>query len=528
MNGVCMKLRLILILNLISTLAFAANSGEKSVDEIQWAPTGLRPLMLDNNISEKFCSYDSNRFKGCVAAVEKFATFVYRSTEITIRDGKLALQNDTTTELPFKQRQAHRRQKLNQIESAFSPALVQSLVELYQQLRTQKPNPKPHEIALPLNEFLAIAYDPHMMYQPMFKYDGLNHISQKPFIGMITEKVDQSMVVENVIVNSPAEKAGIKPGDEIVKANDQNIVVTTEAELHTVLNFQPNEKVQLTIRRQDKVFQVEVTFGYHRRSPVVDRVITHKGKKYSYLYMAEVPSDLDPESTCKVFSDIFKKMDKNSAGLVLDLRGNVGGPGVTAACLVGLLVGKNKTIYIDQDMVLKDVSHNIVSTLDKAFTKKIVVLVNEKTVSSGELMTSGIQFYSRGLVIGNRTFGKSIGQMIEPFEADKIDFYTTTSKAYNPDGTSYHGKGITPDFFVFQNGLTPSRKELNASREEDIALFPLKLEPIKAVAKRSQPLKFPATCATESSVRNQLNKLHDLDWQKDFQLQFALRTLECM
>jgi C-terminal peptidase prc len=510
----------------LSLMAAANTAGEEKSLEIQWAPTELKPQTLDNLISEAYCGYEAIRFKGCIAAVEKFGSYVDSNTETLLTQQRFTMAAKRQTPKGFREQQAYQRSKLNAYEAKFSPEAVASLVRLYSDLRKRNPQPKPYQIALPVNESLAIIYDPHKMYQPMFKYDGLNRIRQNPYMGVSTQKVGNRVGVETVFVNTPAELAGVKPGDIITHVNDRELILDANTELESVLNFQDKEEVKLTFSRKGRSFSAKIIFGYYSLSPVVDRVIESNGKKYTYLYLSEIPSDLEPKATCRIFSKILSKFNQQTNGMILDLRNNVGGPGETAACLSGLFVGKDKVIFIDED-ITNTVRQNVKSSMDKAFSKKLVVLVNARTASSGELLTAAIQFYGRGLVVGDRTFGKSIGQVAEEYPADRVNLNYTISKAYRPNGVSYQSQGIEPDSYVYLDGLKPSALDLEMLREEDIALFPMKLANIAPAVKKPTSLKFPKDCVNADQVQKTLDTLSDGDWKKDFQLQFALKTLEC-
>ncbi|GEM_PF-5581836 len=522
----------LLMLSLSATLSIEAlgqvNELENKILEVQWAPTEFQPRALDNSITEKYCGYSSKRFLGCVAGVEKFGQFIEPHREIQIQNSEfIFVTNEKLKSLNARELNQHRRAQFNSFEKQLNDKTLKSLIDVYTDLRKQNQNPKPFQTAVSLNELLAVIYDPHHMYQPMFAHDGLNFIRQQPHMGVAFKKVGNRVGIQQVYMNTSAEIAGIKPGDVITHVDGNDLQIQSEEDLDKVLVFNPEQKVQLRLLRKNRPFEVQVVFSYANLAKVVDREITFQGKKYSYLNMREVPSDLDSEATCRVFSKILKKFEQETEGLILDLRNNVGGPGETAACLSALFVGKNKTMYIEQDMA--DVtSRSVEGTQNVAFRKKMVVLVNAKTASSGELMAGALQFYSRGLILGDRTFGKSIGQIVESYENEKFDEYSTISKAFMPDGISYQSKGISPDFYVFRDGFTPNADEIAILREEDLALYPLKFEDRKPMVKKSKPVAFPKSCVNSEAIMNRYNSLQDTNWQKDFQLQFALGTIHCL
>lgn len=520
--------KLLVLMSLISTsLAFA----DVSYEEMMWAPTNLRPIFLDNNITSVFCGKEAIRFKGCAAAVEVFAGFQNPKWELTLSDNKFSLKESNLNSLKetnFKEYQKIQRKKLNRIEELFTPESVESLVSLYKELREKNPTPKPHEIALSLNEGLAVTYDPHMKWVPQFRYDGRNHIRQKPAMGAGIEVKNNQLTIYEVVKNNSAELAGLKVDDVIIAIDDKTVPSTlNENSITEIFNFENNQEVKLTLKRNGDIFSTKVVFSYRKPGPIIDRAVDFNGKKYVYLAMTEVPDELDAPTTCKIFNDFLKKFDSQYEGMVLDLRGNPGGPGHTAACIASSLVGADKHIYTEVDF--SDITVDpIKGGFEKVFNKDIVVLVNASTASSGELIASALQFHARALILGDRTFGKAIGQIQEDYDIDRVAQLFTALKAYMPNGESYHGKGLIPDAFVYNHGLRISEREYKILREEDYALFPLKIEKSTFFEEKAPALKFPFACVNLVKVQNRMEKLADTDWQKDFQLQYALETLKCM
>ena len=374
---------LLIMMSLMSASSAIANTSQKvSQDEIKWAPTNLRPIFLDNNITSVFCGKEAIRFKGCAAGVEVFAGFQNSKWELDLNNNKFFLKEsdlNSLKESDFKKYQALQRTKLNRIESLFTPESVESLVSLYKELREKNPNPKPHEIALSLNEALAVTYDPHMRWIPQFRYDGRNHIRQKPAMGARVELKDNQIVIDEIAINNSAELAGIKVDDVIVAVNDQSVVdIKREEDIADFFNFEDNQEVKLTIKRGARTFSTTVTFRYRKPGPVIDRALDFNGKKYVYLAMTEVPIELDAPTTCTIFNNFLKDFNNKYEGMILDLRGNPGGPGRTAACIASSFLGAEKHIYTEvdfSDTTIDPVKGEFAKVFD---TLKLVILLNQQ------------------------------------------------------------------------------------------------------------------------------------------------------
>ncbi|MDO9181670.1 MAG: hypothetical protein Q7U04_04640, partial [Bacteriovorax sp.] len=138
-------------------------------DEIRWAPTKLKPLLLDNTITTNYCSQEATRFRGCAAAVELFASFLNPAIGLSLNNDEFSLIESDNYKLEnsnFKKFQEHQRKKLTQFEKNMNEKSIASLIDTYLALRKLNPSPKPHEVALSLNAFMAVAYDPHKLYAP--------------------------------------------------------------------------------------------------------------------------------------------------------------------------------------------------------------------------------------------------------------------------------------------------------------------------------------------------------------------------
>lgn len=504
---------------LLSFSAFA----DLSYEEIKWAPTNLRPLFLDNTITVEFCGREAIRYKGCVAAVELFARVSDQKKELVTENGSLVFKESdqfALKEKNFREYQRTQRLKLNKIEAEFSPKQVQSLVSLYKKLRKENPNPKPYQIALPLNESLAVTYDPHKQYIPIFRYNGQNLITLKPSMNATVENINGEIVVSSVAINGGAEKAGIKVDDVLLE-------IDGEPAKESGYDFANEQMVPVKVKRQGRTFEVPVKFTWKRPHPVTDREISYGGQNYGYLHLAEIPNEFDTSTTCNVFQSFLSKFEQKFDGLILDLRDNLGGEGDTAACIATLFLGKQKRIFVEADFMDMYVE-DVLADFPLIFKKKMVVLVNARTASSGEIMASAIQFHGRAPLIGDRTFGKAIGQQKEDFLPDRIAMLFTSLKSLRPDGTNYHGKGLIPDVYVYRHGMTKSAREREVLREEDLALFPLKIEDGKFYEAQAPRFQVPTECISEDAVAKNVIDLDDSDWKKDFQLQYALETLRCI
>ena len=136
-------------------------------------------------------------------------------------------------------------------------------------------------------------------------------------------------------------------------------------------------------------------------------------------------------------------MDKNISGLILDLRNNPGGLLDICVDIADEFLGKAVVVYTQT----KDGKKQYEYSDRKAINLPLIVLVNEGSASASEILAGAIKDHGRGLLIGNKTFGKGIVQRIRSL-TDGSGFKLTVSEYFTPKGTSIHGIGIEPDITV--------------------------------------------------------------------------------
>ncbi len=265
---------------------------------------------------------------------------------------------------------------------------------------------------------------------------------------------DQALVVVSPIKNSPAEKAGILPGDIVYKIDGNLTNEMTLFDAISKIRGPKGTKVTLTIVRKgkDKPFEVAIT----RDELSIDSVsMEDKGNGIYYIAIHQFS-----DNTKKEFDDAVQKiLLKEPKGIVLDLRYNGGGYLDTAVdVLSDFLKGKqeavvikkrddkeNETMYVSGDAALMNVP--------------LVVLVNKGSASASEIVAGAIQDHKRGVVMGEQTFGKGSVQEVDKMP-DGSSLRITIAKWYTPNGRSINEVGITPDRIIpFTDADAEARKD---------------------------------------------------------------------
>ncbi|GAA0067179.1 MAG: S41 family peptidase [Clostridium perfringens] len=262
-------------------------------------------------------------------------------------------------------------------------------------------------------------------------------------IGIQVAAKDGKIVVIAPIQGGPAEKAGIKTGDVILKVNGEPVSGNELDKAVSMMKGTTKENIKLTLYREGKgEFDVDVMRDVIKTVNVKSEMIDG-----DIGYIEVLAFD---EGTAKDFETQLKALeDKGMKGLILDLRGNPGGFMKECVDLVSNFVPKDKVI---------------VSTIDKYGNKEesvskggiaqgmpLVVLIDGGTASASEIVAGAIRDYDLGTLVGTTSFGKGIVQVVLDKigqEKDGTALKVTISKYYTPNGENIHKKGIAPDVTV--------------------------------------------------------------------------------
>lgn len=264
-------------------------------------------------------------------------------------------------------------------------------------------------------------------------------------IGAQLEVKDGKLTVVAPLKNSPAEEAGIKPGDIIYKIDGAFAEEMTFYEAVRKIRGKSGTKVTLTIIREKKPEPFDITIT--RREITVENVTLKKLDNGIY-HLAILQFN---DSTKKDFLKAANEMLLNDPrGLILDLRGNGGGYlDISIDILSELLKGEQTGAIIKKKngTELETAKTNGSGRLADI---PLVILVNKGSASASEIVAGAVQDYKRGLLIGETTFGKGSVQEIQPL-TDGSSLRFTIAKWFTPQDRSINEKGITPDREVKMN-----------------------------------------------------------------------------
>ena len=254
-------------------------------------------------------------------------------------------------------------------------------------------------------------------------------------IYMIKDEESGRVLVYYPIPESPAEKAGLKPGDLIISVDGKEYFASDLENISKFIKGEEKTKVNIEIEREGERLQFEII-----REKINTNPITIKELDGNIGYLRLPSFD---ENTSEDFKEKVNELQNRGAkSLIIDLRNNGGGIVDEATEISDLLLEKGKTIIRTKDN--KQKQQETKSKNDPEFTMPIVVLVNENSASASEILVCSLKDNERAKIVGTKTYGKGIIQALLSL-SDGSGLKVTTEEYYTPNGDSIHKVGIEPD-----------------------------------------------------------------------------------
>jgi carboxyl-terminal processing protease len=285
--------------------------------------------------------------------------------------------------------------------------------------------------------------DPHSAYMDKQEFKDMNIATTGKYGGLGIEVQAQNGLVRVVapIDDTPAARAGIEPGDLIVKIDEAPVKGMTLNDAVSKMKGDPGTKVKLTIVRENKPQPVIVELT--REIIKLQSVRGHMLEPgYAYVRISQFQT-----GTGKSLDDVVEKLKKQEGGhlkgLVLDLRNNPGGVLNAAVDVADEFL--NKGTIVSMKGRIPDSNREFDATAGDALEgKPMVVLVNGGSASAAEIVAGALKDDHRAILVGTKTFGKGSVQTILPLP-DEAAIKLTTARYYTPSGRSIQAEGITPD-----------------------------------------------------------------------------------
>lgn len=256
-------------------------------------------------------------------------------------------------------------------------------------------------------------------------------------------------VITDVQKGTPAEKAGLKKNDVIVKVGEEDVSKQSLDDVVKLIKGEEGKKIVLTVRRMEngKTVTKVVTVVTGK---IVNQTVSHKmlEGKMGYILVTSFNKETVKQYE-KAIDDLEKKGQK---GLIVDLRNNGGGSLTAVIDMLNRMLPKGDLIT-EKNKVKGDKLYT--STDEQHFDKPVIVLINEASASSSEVFAGCMQDRGAATLVGVKSFGKGIVQTI--FSLEKScggGIKLTTGEYLLPSKRCIHGKGLTPDVEVKYTGTS--------------------------------------------------------------------------
>lgn len=308
--------------------------------------------------------------------------------------------------------------------------------------------------------------DPYSRFLDEKSLGELREMTTGKFQGVGVEITvqDGRVVVVAPIEDSPAIRAGIAPGDVITHIDDKAIKGKSVEEIASMIRGLPKSTVRLQISREGFAEPIEFTL---ERAPVkiasVEYGIIEKGS-IGYLRIKNFGSDTgrDAAKAMKYFS----KQGVKKA--IIDVRNNPGGLLTGAVEVSELVLDRGRTIVSTRGREGSGIVEEYKSRSEPVYRGALAVLVNNGTASAAEILAGAVRDNERGVLLGEKTFGKGSVQKSFNLE-DDIGVSITVARYYTPSGELIHKKGITPERVVPSERFSEDdMKGLKAIREKNL------------------------------------------------------------
>ncbi|ELL4765405.1 S41 family peptidase [Campylobacter coli] len=278
-------------------------------------------------------------------------------------------------------------------------------------------------------------------------------------LGITVSMKDGALTVISPIEGTPADKAGIKSGDIILKINDEATLGINLNDAVDKMRGKPKTQITLTIFRKGatKPFDVTLTCDIIKVESVYAKLIEDE----NILYLRVTNFD---KNVVDMTSKELKK-HPNVKGVILDLRNNPGGLLNQATGLVNLFVDKG-VIVSQKGRVTSENQEYTANPKNKISDSSLVVLVNGGSASASEIVSGALQDLKRAIIVGENTFGKGSVQQIIPINETEA-LRLTIARYYLPSGRTIQAVGVKPDIEVFPGKVNTQEDGFNI-KESDL------------------------------------------------------------
>lgn len=304
----------------------------------------------------------------------------------------------------------------------------------------------PEVLELPsLDAILKAIDDPYTFYMTPEQYDTFNQsVNGQTVVGIgatVETAYNGGYRVMSVLPNSPAQEAGIRPGDIITAAD--GVAMSPEVDPRIPVSGLEGTSVTLTINRNGRTLELTIT-----RRAVPIPIVTYEQQGSAGV----IDCISFGGTTARSVQEALLAMDGGTSVWIMDLRSNPGGDSHSTAASLSLFTGGGIMLYFRDGAGHYNYTYTMPDFPDMT-DKPVIVLTSEYSASGSELFAGGIRTYDAGIALGQRTFGKGTAQIVFeerncPYMKNGEAMKITAYRFFAPDGATNHITGVLPTLLI--------------------------------------------------------------------------------
>ncbi len=304
----------------------------------------------------------------------------------------------------------------------------------------------PEVLELPsLDAILKAIDDPYTFYMTPEQYDAFNQsVNGQTVVGIgatVETAYNGGYRVMSVLPDSPAQEAGIRPGDIITAAD--GTAMSPEVDPRIPVSGLEGTSVTLTINRNGQTLELTLT-----RRAVPIPIVTYEQRDGAGV----IDCISFGSTTASSVQEAILSMDGDTSVWIMDLRSNPGGDSRSTAASVSLFTGGGIMLYFRDGAGHYNYTYTLPDFPDMT-DKPVIVLTSEHSASGSELFAGGIRTYDAGIALGQRTFGKGTAQIVFeerncPYMKNGEAMKITAYRFFAPDGATNHVTGVLPTLLI--------------------------------------------------------------------------------
>lgn len=292
-----------------------------------------------------------------------------------------------------------------------------------------------------LKAMVAALDDPYSVYYTPEEFAAFKQEASGEYygLGMVITKEEATGLskVEYFFEGSSAEEAGLKVGDYIISVNGEDVTNMSLQEIGKLCIGEEGTTLKIGVLRGEESFEFEV----------VRRAVTRDMVKYKMLpdgigYMQIIQFGGNCEALFNEAMSFFEEQE--AKGIVIDLRDDPGGYLTTVVKVLDRLLPEGTLVYTEDKNGRRETWSSDANCIDLP----IAVVVNGNTASAAEIFAGAVQDYGYGPVVGTRTYGKGVVQVVIPIQSTGAGLKITTSQYFTPSGRIIDRNGIYPDHYI--------------------------------------------------------------------------------